>query len=116
MPLVGLLIGGVDLSQLDIVLKPAVLDERCRGGHRAAVTLGIGTFLTTVIDFVLVALRHLPDGQGHQPAATSWARRTRPPPRRSPRTGSHQRGAADRGIRDPNLGKVVLYQLSYFRM
>ena len=47
MPLIGLLIGGVDLGQLNIVLKPEVLDE--------AVTLGIGTFLSTVIDFVLVA-------------------------------------------------------------
>ena len=44
MPLVGMLIGGIDLSQLDIVLKPAVMngDEVVT----AAVTLGIGTFLT----------------------------------------------------------------------
>ena len=47
MPLIGLLIGGVDLGQLNIVLKPEVVTE--------AVTLGIGTFLSTVIDFVLVA-------------------------------------------------------------
>ncbi len=54
MPLVGMLIGGIDLSQLDIVLKPAVMngDEVVT----AAVTLGIGTFLTTIIDFILVAL------------------------------------------------------------
>ena len=53
MPLVGMLIGGIDLSQLDIVLKPAVMngDEVVT----AAVTLGIGTFLTTIIDFILVA-------------------------------------------------------------
>ena len=49
MPLVGMLIGGIDLGQLDIVLKPAVMngDEVVT----AAVTLGIGTFLTTIIDF-----------------------------------------------------------------
>ena len=54
MPLVGLLIGGIALGQLDIVLKPAVMngDEVVT----AAVTLGIGTFLTTIIDFILVAL------------------------------------------------------------
>lgn len=54
MPLVGMLIGGIDLSQLDIVLKPAVMngDEVVT----AAVTLGIGTFLTTIIDFILVVL------------------------------------------------------------
>lgn len=54
MPLVVMLIGGIDLGQLDIVLKPAVMngDEVVT----AAVTLGIGTFLTTIIDFILVAL------------------------------------------------------------
>ena len=53
MPLIGLLIGGVDLGKLNIVLKDAVMN-----GEEVvapAVTLGIGTFLTTVIDFILVA-------------------------------------------------------------
>ena len=50
MPLIGLLIGGVDLGQLNIVLKPEVLDEAGQVVTEA-VTLGIGT----VIDFVLVA-------------------------------------------------------------
>ena len=54
MPLIGLLIGGVDLGQLNIVLKPEVLDEAGKVVTEA-VTLGIGTFLSTVIDFVLVA-------------------------------------------------------------
>ena len=48
MPLSGMLIGGVDLGKLNIVLKPAT-------DTAEAVTLGIGTFLTTIIDFVLVA-------------------------------------------------------------
>ena len=48
MPLIGLLIGGVDLGKLNIVLKPAT-------DTAEAVTLGIGTFLTTIIDFILVA-------------------------------------------------------------
>lgn len=53
MPLIGALIGGVDLGKLNIVLKDAVMN-----GEEVvapAVTLGIGTFLTTVIDFILVA-------------------------------------------------------------
>ena len=54
MPLIGLLIGGVNLGQLNIVLKPEVLDEAGQVVTEA-VTLGIGTFLSTVIDFVLVA-------------------------------------------------------------
>ncbi len=55
MPLIGMLIGGIDLGKLNIILKPAVLDE---AGEvvTEAVTLGIGTFLTTIIDFILVAL------------------------------------------------------------
>ena len=53
MPLIGLLIGGVDLGQLNIVLKPEVLDEAGQVVTEA-VTLGLGTFLSTVIDFVLV--------------------------------------------------------------
>lgn len=48
MPLIGMLIGGVDLGKLNIVLKPAA-------DTAEAVTLGIGTFLTTIIDFILVA-------------------------------------------------------------
>ena len=55
MPAIGMLIGGIDLSKLNIVLKPAVLDE-AGAEIAAAVTLGIGTFLTTIIDFILVAL------------------------------------------------------------
>ena len=52
MPLIGLLIGGIDLGH--ITLSPAVLDE---AGEvvKDAVVIGIGTFLTTVIDFILVA-------------------------------------------------------------
>lgn len=55
MPLIGMLIGGIDLSKLNILLKPAVLDEAGEVVSEA-VTLGIGTFLTTIIDFILVAL------------------------------------------------------------
>ena len=54
MPLVGLLIGGVDLSKFNITLKPQVLDEAGEVA-KEAVTLGIGTFLSTILDFVLVA-------------------------------------------------------------
>ena len=54
MPLVGLLIGGVDLAKFNIVLKPEVLDE---AGEvvKAGVTLGFGTFLSAILDFILVA-------------------------------------------------------------
>ena len=53
MPLIGLIIGGIDLGQLNIVLKPET--GNAAGETVAAVTLGIGTFLSTIIDFILVA-------------------------------------------------------------
>lgn len=55
MPLIGWLIGEIDLAQLNLTLSPAVVNE---AGEvtKEAVVIGIGTFLTTVIDFVLVAL------------------------------------------------------------
>lgn len=54
MPAIGYLFGGTDLSQLNIVLRPEVLND---AGEVAstAVVIGIGTFISTIIDFILVA-------------------------------------------------------------
>ena len=43
MPAIGMLIGGIDLSKLNIVLKEAVLDE-AGAEISAAVTLGIAVY------------------------------------------------------------------------
>jgi large conductance mechanosensitive channel len=48
MPSLGVMIGGVDFSDLVIVLKAAE-------GDVAAVTLAYGKFIQTIIDFVIVA-------------------------------------------------------------
>ncbi|NDV68519.1 large-conductance mechanosensitive channel protein MscL [Dysgonomonas sp. 25] len=48
MPPIGILIGGVDFSDLSIVLKEATADA-------AAVTINYGTFLQTVFDFMIIA-------------------------------------------------------------
>jgi len=48
MPPIGLVIGGVDFSQLAWILKPAV-------GDKPAVVLGIGKFLQAIVDFLVVA-------------------------------------------------------------
>lgn len=48
MPPIGLLLGGVDFSDLVITLKEAV-------GETAAVTLNYGKFIQTVIDFLIIA-------------------------------------------------------------
>ncbi len=54
MPFIGWLIGGFDLSQLNIILKPEVLDE-AGAVIEPAVTIGIGTLLVTIIDFLIIA-------------------------------------------------------------
>lgn len=53
MPFIGWLIGGVDLAKLNITLAPAVMEGE--EVVKEAVVIGIGTFLTTIIDFILVA-------------------------------------------------------------
>jgi len=48
MPPIGLLLGGVDFSELKIILQKAA-------GETAAVTLNYGLFIQTVINFLIVA-------------------------------------------------------------
>lgn len=47
-PPLGLLMGGVDLSRFSLVLKAAA-------GDAAAVTLNYGSFLQTLLDFLIVS-------------------------------------------------------------
>ena len=53
MPPIGLAIGGVDFSKWAWTLKEATLDAA--GKEVPAVAIGIGDFLNTVIQFVIVA-------------------------------------------------------------
>jgi len=48
MPPIGMMMGGVDFSDLSVVLKEAV-------GEAAAVTLNYGAFIQSVVDFVIIA-------------------------------------------------------------
>ena len=48
MPPIGLLIGGVNFSDLVITLKDAV-------GEKPAVVIAIGKFIQTIIDFTIIA-------------------------------------------------------------
>lgn len=54
MPSIGLLLGKFDLSKINIVLSEAVLDE---AGNvvNPGVQIAIGTFLVTIIDFLIIA-------------------------------------------------------------
>lgn len=53
MPPIGLLIGGVDFSDLAITLKQASVDAA--GEVVPAVEIGYGTFLNALIQFIIVA-------------------------------------------------------------
>lgn len=53
MPPIGLLIGGVDFSQWAITLKQATTDAA--GEVIPAVTIGIGDFINTLIQFTIIA-------------------------------------------------------------
>ena len=57
MPLIGLLTGGIDLTKWDIVLKPAVTEmvDGVMTETTPAVMLGIGTFLSVIINFIIIA-------------------------------------------------------------
>jgi len=54
MPIIGWIIGDIDLSKLNIVLRQAVMDGETV--VKDAVVVGIGTLLSVIIDFILVAL------------------------------------------------------------
>lgn len=48
MPPIGLLMGGVDFSDLSVTLQEAA-------GEAAAVTLNYGSFIQTIVDFLIIA-------------------------------------------------------------
>ena len=54
MPLIGCIFGGVDLDKLNITLKAAVMEGE--EVVKEAVVMEIGTFLSAIINFLIVAL------------------------------------------------------------
>ena len=54
MPLLGWIIGDIDLTALNITLSPAVTEGETV--VKEAVMVGIGSFLAAIIDFLLIAL------------------------------------------------------------
>lgn len=53
MPPIGILLGGVDFKELNIVLKDATTNEL--GEVVAAVTLNYGMFIQNIVDFAIIA-------------------------------------------------------------
>ena len=55
MPFISYLFGSRDMTALNLVVRPEVVNE---AGEvvQAAITIGFGTFIATIIDFILIAL------------------------------------------------------------
>ena len=55
MPPIGLLVGGIDFKEIAYTMKDAVTDPVTGKVIKEAVTLKLGNFIQTVVDFVIVA-------------------------------------------------------------
>jgi large conductance mechanosensitive channel len=54
MPPIGLLLGGINFTDIQIIMKDAVKDP-VTGKETAAVALRIGNFLQTLVDFLIIS-------------------------------------------------------------
>ena len=54
MPLISWIFGARDMTALNVIVRPEIVNE---AGEvtQAAITLGFGTFVATIIDFILIA-------------------------------------------------------------
>lgn len=55
MPIIGMLIGDIDLSKWDITISDAVMAADGVTVEKEAVVIGIGALLVTIIDFIIIA-------------------------------------------------------------
>ena len=55
MPFISYLFGSRDMTALNLVVRPEIMDEAGEVVQKA-ITIGFGTFVATIIDFLLIAL------------------------------------------------------------
>ena len=55
MPLIAWLTGSRDMTALNILVRPEVLNDAGEVVQKA-ITIGVGTFLATIVDFLLIAI------------------------------------------------------------
>jgi large conductance mechanosensitive channel len=51
-PVLGVLVGGVDFTNLKVTLRDAILEK---GAEKPAVTWNYGTFMQSIFDFLIIA-------------------------------------------------------------
>ena len=81
-PLIGLLVGGIDFSNIFITLKGATAPTLDAAQKAGAVTLNVGVFLNAVIQFVIIAFAIF----WVVKAISRFERREAPPPPPPPRS------------------------------
>ena len=74
MPFISWIFGTRDMTALNLVVRPEIVNE---AGEvtQAAITIGFGTFVATIIDFLLVALVVFMVVKAMNTAMASWRRR-----------------------------------------
>lgn len=56
MPALGMITGGIDFSDLKVILKEAVIDPATKDILEPEVAIGYGSFIGAIINFLLIAL------------------------------------------------------------
>lgn len=79
MPVVGKIFGGLDFSNMLIVLgdNPNKLTALADLKKAGIATFAYGNFITVLINFIILAPDHLPDGQGYEQTEEGRTRRAR---------------------------------------
>jgi large conductance mechanosensitive channel len=85
MPPIGMLLGGVDFSQLKVVLQPGVAESVAGAGDAVAeVAISYGVFINTLITFVIVAFAIFMVVKGYNKMKESMAKKEEAAPAAPP--------------------------------
>ena len=80
MPPIGLLVGGINFTDIKITMKDAITDPATGKILKDAVTLKIGNFIQTLVDFTIVAFSVFLMVKGLNSLSRKKALETAPPP------------------------------------
>ena len=84
MPLIGLITGGIDLTQWNIILNKTAV----AAGDAAPVMLGIGNLLAVILDFIIVAFAMFLLVKGMNKLASLKKKEEEPAPEEEPKPTS----------------------------
>ncbi len=80
MPPIGLLVGGINFTDIKITMKDAITDPATGKIIKDAVTLKVGNFIQTLVDFTIVAFSVFLMVKGLNSLSRKKAQETAPPP------------------------------------